>query len=82
MIVERIQLENMSKKNKSNTNPKVHKELEGYKVEINEFGQIISSFNVEKLNDFLNKEVDDKKLVDREDLDFIKDKKDKNPSDE
>lgn len=68
----------MSKKKKANDSPKVHDDLKGYKVEINEFGQIVSSFNVEKLNTFLNKEVDDKKLVDRDDLKFIQDKKAKN----
>lgn len=55
-------------KKKDNDMPKVHNDLKGFKVEINEFGEIISNFNVEKLNTFLNKEVDDKKLRDRDDL--------------
>lgn len=66
----------MAKRKKDSDTPKVHKDLKGFKVEINEFGEIISSFGVEKLNHFLNKEVEDKKLVDRDDLEFnIKKKK-------
>ena len=61
----------MPKKKKEDQDlPKVHENLKGFKLEINEFGEIKSSFNVEKLNDFLNEEVDDKKLRDRTDLDF------------
>ncbi len=60
----------MPKSKKEVQAPKVHEELDGFKVGINEFGEITSSFNVEKLNKFLNKEVDDKKLRDRDDLDF------------
>ena len=64
-------------KKKDKEEPKVHDELKGFQVEINEFGEITSSFDVEKLNDFLNKKVDDKKLRDRDDLDFIREKKKK-----
>ena len=61
----------MPKKKKEDQDlPKVHDNLKGFKLDINEFGEIKSSFNVEKLNDFLNEEVDDKKLRDRTDLDF------------
>ena len=42
--------------------PKVHKDLQGFEMKISTFGEIASNFNVEKLNDFLNKNVDDKKL--------------------
>ena len=62
-------------KDKDDIQPKVHEELKGFQVGINEFGEITSSFNVEKLNHFLNKEVDDKKLRDRHDLEFIREKK-------
>ena len=60
----------MPKSKKEEKMPKVHEDLNGFRVGINEFGEITSSYNVEKLNHFLNKEVDDKKLRDREDLDF------------
>ncbi len=42
--------------------PKVHKDLQGFEVNINTFGEITTSFNIDALNDFLNKNVDDKKL--------------------
>jgi len=65
----------MAKKPKKEENPKVHKDLEGFKMSINSFGEISSSFSIEKLNEFLNKNVEDKKLKDREDIDDIKEGK-------
>ncbi|GGZ19201.1 hypothetical protein GCM10007049_09420 [Echinicola pacifica] len=66
----------MAKKTKKEENPKVNPELDGFKMNINSFGEISSSFSIDKINDFLNKNVDDKKLKDREDLqDIKKDKK-------
>ena len=54
----------MSKKKKEK--PEVHRDLEGFELKINEFGEIISSLNIESLNEFLDKNVKDKKLVERE----------------
>lgn len=61
----------MTKKKKKVKNeiPKVHKELEGFKMNINSFGEISSSFSIDKINEFLNDNVEDKKLKDRDDLD-------------
>ncbi len=59
----------MTKKKKKDTDPKVHEELKGFKMEINSFGEISSSFSIDKINEFLNKNVEDKKLKDRDDLD-------------
>ena len=42
--------------------PKVNPDLEGFDIRINSFGEIVSSFDIDKLNEFLNKNVDDKKL--------------------
>jgi hypothetical protein len=56
----------MAKKKKKEEDPKVHEELKGFKMEINSFGEISSSFSIDKLNEFLNKNVEDKKLKDRE----------------
>ncbi|MBW3469025.1 hypothetical protein [Arthrospiribacter ruber] len=68
----------MAKKNpKKEENPKVHKDLDGFQMNINSFGEISSSFSIDKLNEFLNKNVEDKKLKDREDIDEIKDGKKK-----
>ncbi|MEP2024905.1 MAG: hypothetical protein ABJH98_16930 [Reichenbachiella sp.] len=61
----------MSKK-KKNTKPSVNPDLEGFEVNINAFGEIKSSLKIDKLNEFLNKNVEDKKLKDRDDLDDIK----------
>jgi hypothetical protein len=56
----------MAKKKKKVEDPKVHEELKGFKMEINSFGEISSSFSIDKINEFLNKNVEDKKLKDRE----------------
>lgn len=61
----------MSKKEKK-TKPSVNPELEGFEVNINSFGEIKSSLKIDELNDFLNKNVEDKKLKDRGDLDDLK----------
>jgi hypothetical protein len=68
----------MAKKSKKEETPKVHKDLEGFKMNINSFGEISSSFPIDKINEFLNKNVEDKKLKDREDIDDIKDGAKKN----
>lgn len=67
----------MAKKSKKEENPKVHKDLEGFKMNINSFGEISSSFPIDKINEFLNQNVEDKKLKDREDIEDIKDGKKK-----
>ena len=63
------------KKKQRDEKPKVNPELEGFDIKIDSFGEIKSSYNIDKINDFLNKSVDDKKLKDRDDLDFMKEKK-------
>lgn len=56
----------MSDKKKNNL--KIHQDLKGFDIKINEFGEIVSSYSVEKLNGFLDDNVEDKKLKDRDDL--------------
>jgi hypothetical protein len=56
----------MTKNSKKKDIPKVNEELEGFNMNINSFGEISSSFSIDKINAFLNKNVDDKKLRDRE----------------
>jgi hypothetical protein len=70
----------MAKKPKKEENPKVHKELEGFKMNINSFGEISSSFPIDRINAFLNQNVEDKKLKDREDIEEIKENKKKKKS--
>ncbi len=57
------------KKKKQKTKPRVHKDLDGFEISINNFGEIQSNMDIEKINKFLNKNVDDKKLRDRDDID-------------
>lgn len=64
------------KKDESQELPKVHKDLEGFDIKINSFGEIQMSYDIEKINQFLDKNVDDKKLKGL-DLDEIKEKKSK-----
>lgn len=58
---------------------KVNKDLEGFDIKIDSFGEIQSSLPIDKINEFLNKNVDDKKLRDRDD---IEDWKEGNPEEE
>lgn len=52
----------MPKKMKKKGKPNVHEELKGFDIKINELGEMETSFNIDKLNDFLNENVEDKKL--------------------
>ena len=45
--------------------PKVNKELSGFDIKINSFGEIITSYDLDNINDFLDKNVEDKKLKNR-----------------
>lgn len=47
---------------KKDGDPEVHEDLKGFDIKINTFGEIKSNIVVDKLNDFLNENVDDKKL--------------------
>lgn len=64
----------MEKENKSSKKrkPRVHSQLEGFEVSIDQFGELTSSMPIEKLNKFLNENVDDKKLNDRPDHEEVK----------
>ena len=57
----------MAKKEKKNDLPKVHPELAGFEMNIDSFGQITSSLDRDRLNEFLDKHMpEDKKLKPRE----------------
>lgn len=70
------------KKKKPKDKPKVNPELEGFDIKINSFGEIQTNFNIDKINEFLNKNVEDKKLAEREDYDELKSKKKKDSDEE
>jgi hypothetical protein len=55
----------MAKKDGKKQKPEVHKDLEGFTVRVNEFGQIVTTKKIEELNEFLDRNVPDKKLEDR-----------------
>ena len=64
--------EKSKKEDKEKPKPKVHKELQGFDVTIDSFGEIRTNMDIEKINQFLNQNVDDKKLAEREDYDDMK----------
>ena len=47
----------------------------GFQIRINKFGQVEHNKNIEDLNQFLNENVEDKKLVGRKDLKMTPDHK-------
>ncbi len=55
----------MSKKKTDKAKPEVHKDLEGFDIKINEFGEIIANYDINKINDFLNEHTEDKKRKDK-----------------
>ena len=54
-------------KKESKKQPNVHDELKGFNIKINEFGEIITNLEIDQLNDFLDENVEDKKLKERQD---------------
>lgn len=69
----------MSKKeikvSKKQGKPRVHKELSGFEVSIDQFGELKSSMDIEKINKFLDANVDDKKLLENEEKERLKKEK-------
>lgn len=66
----------MAKKNpKPGRKPRVHKSLSGLEVSIDPFGEIKSTMNIEKINSFLDENVEDKKLIEQREHDEQKKKK-------
>ncbi len=68
------------KKIDENEKPRVHKDLEGFDIQINSFGEITTSFEIDKINQFLNRAVDDKKLRHRDDLKTLRGEKPDEPA--
>ncbi|MBS1980040.1 MAG: hypothetical protein JST74_02605 [Bacteroidetes bacterium] len=59
-------------KSKNQAKPRVHEQLRGFEVSIDSFGELKSNLPIEKLNKFLNENVEDKKLAEREDYSELK----------
>lgn len=54
----------MAKKKKpTEKKARVHKDLEGFEIKVNPLGEISSNYDIDTINDFLDKNVRDKKLV-------------------
>jgi hypothetical protein len=70
------------KEEKKKEKPSVNPELEGFNIEIDSFGELKTNFSIDKINEFLNKNVEDKKLVDRKDFKKIKASKKKSSNEE
>ncbi len=64
----------MPKKKPQEGKPEMHPELDGFELSINEFGEIKTNMDLSKINEFLNRNVEDKKFKERDDYDQIKEK--------
>jgi len=53
----------MPKKMKKEGDPEVHEELKGFDINISTFGEIQTNTAIDKLNSFLDKNVEDKKII-------------------
>ena len=51
----------MASKNKKRSDRQVHEELKGLNLQINTFGEIQSSLEIERINQFLDKHLGEKK---------------------
>jgi len=65
------------KKTKKKEKDAVHEQLKGFDIRVNEFGQLVTSQPVEKINRFLDDNVTDKKLLEKESLEKAKRKEKK-----
>ncbi|NBU70859.1 MAG: hypothetical protein EBS53_05320 [Bacteroidetes bacterium] len=54
-------------KKKEEVKPQLNPHLQGFDIRINSFGEIIPNMDLSRLNEFLDLNVPDKKLVDRPD---------------
>ena len=57
----------MPKKMDKKKKAEVHEDLEGFDIKIDPFGQMQTNFSIDKLNKFLDKNVNDKKFGNAED---------------
>ena len=64
----------MPKKKPIEGKPEVHKDLDGLDFTINTFGEIKSTMDLDKLNKFLNDNLEDRKLVPKDKAKKTKDK--------
>ncbi len=58
----------MARKQKNNQKPQVNPEIGDFDITINEFGEIVSTLDADKINKFLDKNLTDKKLKEHPDF--------------
>lgn len=54
------------KRPQASDKPKVHRDLKGFEIGLNAFGEVVSNRAISELNDFLNRHSPDRKLSERE----------------
>ena len=59
----------MPKKKPLKGEPEVNEAIKGFDIRINEFGEIVSNFEIERINEFLDERVEDKKLPEKDQKD-------------
>lgn len=64
----------MKRKHKKEEESKVNPELKGLDIRVNELGEIEANISVEKLNDFLDRNVKDRKLEEKKEKELQKKK--------
>jgi len=72
----------MPKKKKKDGKPQVNEELKGLDIYVNEFGEVETNMSIERLNEFLNRKVEDKKLKDRPEFKKLLDEERKKAADQ
>lgn len=56
----------MPKKKAMKGKPEVHQDLDGLDLSVNQFGNIKTTMDLDKINSFLNDNVADKKLIEKD----------------
>ena len=64
----------MKRKHKKEEESKVNPELKGLDIRVNELGEIEANISIEKLNDFLDRNVKDRKLEEKKEKETQKKK--------
>ena len=65
----------MPKKKTNQESSESKKDLENFDIKINEFGEVSSNIDIDKLNTFLNENVEDKKFKDIKEEDIENEEK-------
>lgn len=68
-------------KKKKKDELKVNPQLPGFDIKINSFGEIQSNYQIDEVNEFLDKNLEDKKLKDRPEVKKNKRKNHRNDKD-